>query len=181
MAIVLGVSCGDESGDGAGTAPPTAAGGAALTAASLIPDLTSLGFTKGQAERDPAALPGQDAYRALFQQQAAPQMGARVDITVVATEADAAKQWETLSVALRNPPPDIFGSASTQKDATATSLGNQSRAYMTAKPDTSGTQVWTDIYRFGRAIAVVQVLSRNEPEAQKARIAIAEKIRDKAK
>ncbi len=108
-------------------------------------------------------------------------MGARVYITVLPAEADAIKQWETTSQALRNPPPDLFGAASTQKDATPTTVGDQSKAYMTAKPDSSGTLVWTDVYRFGRVITVVQVLSRNEPEAQKARIAIAEKVREKAK
>lgn len=146
-----------------------------------MPDLSSLGFTLGQSERDPAAQPGQDAHRALYQQPAAPQMSARVDITVLGTQADATKQWETLSQALRNPPPDVFGSTSTQKDAPPTNAGDQSKAYVTAKPDTNGAQVWTDVYRFGRAVAVVQVLSRNEPEAQKARTGIAEKIREKAK
>lgn len=135
----------------------------------------------GQSERDPAALPGQDAHRALFQQRAAPQMGARIDISVAATEADAIKLWESTSQALRNPPPDLFGSTSTQKDATATNIGNQSKAYVTAKPDTNGTQVWTDVYRFGRVMAIVQVLSRNEAEAQKARTGIAQKILEKTK
>ncbi|MEP7215945.1 MAG: hypothetical protein ABI782_06795 [Anaerolineaceae bacterium] len=124
---------------------------------------------------------GQDAHRALFQQTAAPQMGARVDVTVLRDNSAATTQWGTLSQALRNPPPDLFGGSSSQKDAPATNVGDQSKAYVTAKPDTGGTQVWTDVYRFGRSVVIVQVLSRNEAEAQKARIAIAEKIRDRAK
>lgn len=108
-------------------------------------------------------------------------MAARVDITVMPSEADATRQWETLSQALRNPPPDLFGGSSTQKDAPATNVGDQSKAYVTTKPDTNGTLVWTDVYRFGRVVTVVQVLSRNEPEALKARTVIAEKIRDRAK
>ena len=135
----------------------------------------------GQSERDPAAQAGQDAHRALFQQTAAPQMGARVDVTVLKDHATATNQWETLSQALRNPPPDLFGGSSSQKDAPATNIGDQSKAYIPAKPDTNGTQVWTDVYRFGRSVVIVQVLSRNEVEAQKARIAIAEKIRERAK
>lgn len=163
--------------------PGTAVAGASanLTAAGLIPDLTSLGFTIGQSERDPAAQPGQDAHRALFQQTAAPQMGARIDITILKDAAAATTHWGTLSQALRNPPPDLFGGNSSQKDAPATDVGDQSKAYITAKPDGEGTQVWTDVYRFGRSVAIVQVLSRDEGAAQKARLMIAEKIRDKVK
>lgn len=181
MAVVA-AGCGSGS-DGGSKAASTSGGDQrqALTAANVIPDLAPLGFTKGQSERDPAALPGQDAHRALYQQQAAPQMAARVDVTVLPSDADAIKQWETLSQALRNPPPDLFGGSSTQKDAPATNVGDQSKAYVTAKPDTNGTLVWTDVYRFGRVVSVVQVLSRNEPEALKARTSIAEKIRAKAK
>ena len=108
-------------------------------------------------------------------------MGARIDVTVLKDAAAATAEWGTLSQALRNPPPDLFGGSSSQKDAPAMSIGDQSKAYITAKPDSSGTQVWTDVYRFGRAVAIVQVLSRDESAAQKARLAIAEKIRDKAK
>lgn len=166
---------------GCGGSSPAASPTPAITAAGLIPDLTGLGFAIGQSERDPAAQPGQDAHRALFQQSAAPQMGARVDVTVLNDVAAATAQWETISLALKNPPPDLFGASSSQKDTTATNLGDQSRAYMTARPDSNGTQVWTDIYRFGRVVAIVQVLSRSEPKAQKARVAIAEKILAKAK
>ncbi|MBA4180674.1 MAG: hypothetical protein C0506_08820 [Anaerolinea sp.] len=177
----MAAGCGDGSDGSASTAAVGPEQPQALTAADLIPDLAALGFTKGQSERDPAALPGQDAHRALYQQQAAPQMAARVDITVLPSAADATKQWETLSQAMRNPPPDLFGGNSTQKDTAATNVGDQSKAYVTAKPDTNGAQVWTDVYRFGRAVAVVQVLSRNEAEGQKARTAIAGKILEKAK
>lgn len=180
--VVLAAACGDGKSTPAATsaATPTTSQ-KPLTAVALVPDLTSLGFTLGQSERDPAALPGQDAHRALYQQSAAPQMSARVDIAVLSTVADATKQWETLSQALRNPPPDVFGSTSTQKDAPVINAGDQSKAYMTAKPDTNGTQVWTDVYRFGRVVTVIQVLSRNEAEAQKARAGIAEKIRAEVK
>jgi len=153
----------------------------AITAAGLIPDLAPLGFTIGQSERDPAAQPGQDAHRALFQQTASPQMGVKVETTVLKDAAAATAQWASISAALRNPPPDLFGGKSTQKDTAATNIGDQSKAYVTASPDKDGTLVWSDAYRFGRSVAIVQVLSRNEAEAQKARVAIAEKIRDKAK
>lgn len=180
---LLAVACADGKDASATPQPDAAASGSSsnLSAAGLIPDLTSLGFTIGQSERDPAAQPGQDAHRALFQQAAAPQMAARVDVTVLKDAATATSQWGTLSQALRNPPPDLFGGASSQKDTLATNIGDQSKAYVTAKPDTSGTQVWTDVYRFGRSVVIVQVLSRNETEGQKARIAIADKIRAQAK
>jgi hypothetical protein len=174
-------ACGDGSDKPAATAgaSPTAAQ-RVLTAAGLVPDLTSLGFKLAQSERDPAALPGQDAHRALFQQPTGTQMAARVDIVVLASAADAMKQWETTSQAMRNPPPDIFGSTSSQKDAPPLNVADQAKAYITARPDSNGTQVWTDVYRFGRVVTVVQVLGRNEAEAQKARAGIADQIRQKA-
>ena len=177
---LMAVACGDGK-DPPSTAQATAPAGSNLTAASLVPDLTSLGFTIGQSERDPAAQPGQDAHRALFQQTAAPNMGAKVEVSVLKDAAAATAQWTSISAALRSPPPDLFGGNSTQKDAVATNIGDQSKAYVTASPDKDGTMVWSDAYRFGRSVVIVQVLSRNEPEALKARVAIAEKIRDKAK
>ncbi len=108
-------------------------------------------------------------------------MGAKIEATVLSDAAAATAQWTSISTALRNPPPDLLGASSSQKDTTATNVGDQSKAYITAKPDPQGNQVWTDVYRFGRSVVVVQVLSKDEPAAQKARVAIAERIRDNAK
>ena len=108
-------------------------------------------------------------------------MGVKVETTVLKDAAAATAQWASISTALRNPPPDLFGGNSTQRETAATNIGDQSKAYVTASPDKDGALVWSDAYRFGRSVAIVQVLSRNEAEAQKARVAIAEKIREKAK
>ncbi|MEO6397150.1 MAG: hypothetical protein ABIP13_01665 [Tepidiformaceae bacterium] len=179
---VFAVGCGD--GDSPAPTVTAREGGGAqsgVTAAGLVPDLTPLGFVIGQSERDPAAQPGQDAHRALFQQSGAPKMGARVDVSVSKDIPTAMAQWASTSTALKNPPPDLFGASSSQNDTAATGIGDQSKAYITAKPDPSGTQVWTDVYRFGRAVVIVQVLSRDEAAGQKARVAIAEMIRDRAR
>lgn len=159
----------------------TPAGAAkATTAKDLIPNLIALGFSPGPSERDPGALAGQDAHRALFQQQAGAKLGARVDATLHPDAATATSQYATLSEALRNPPPDLFGGESTQKDAEATGIGDASKAYVTANPDKDGNRVWTDVYRFNRAVAIVQVLGTSEAEALKARKAIAQLIAAKA-
>jgi len=176
--------CGD--GDDNNAPDSTQAGGAqasgakATRAVELIPDLVPLGFLADPSERDPAAVAGQDAHRALFQQQAGAKLGARVDATLHADVATATSQYATLSEALRKPPPDLFGGASTQADAEATGIGDQSKAYVTAQPDKDGNRVWTDVYRFGRSVVIVQVLGTSEPEALKARRSIAQLIAAKA-
>jgi hypothetical protein len=164
-------------GDGSEPATPTTSPPQALSAGALIPDLTQLGYTKTGDERDPAAQAGQDARRALYEKAAAPKSSVRVDVVVLTDEAAAIKQFAAVSEALKNPPADIFEGKSVPKDSTPIAgLGAQSRSFVTAQPDKDSNLVWTDAYRSGRVVIIIQVLLKTSELAPPLRTSIAQAV-----
>ncbi len=180
VAAVSLAACGDGKDRPAST--PTVTQRAALTATALIPDLGAHGFTKTAEERDPAAQPGQDARRALYEHAAAPKMSVRVDIVVLADEAAAKAQFASVSEALKNPPPDLFGGTSTPRDTPPIAgLGTESRSFVTSRPDAQSNVVWTDAYRSGRVVMIVQILMPATEQGPPQRTAIAQAVLSKIK
>ena len=59
-------------------------------------------------------------------------------------------------------------------------LGDDRRAFRTARPDGGGANVWWDIYRFERIVVVVQVIERDEGAAATLREQVAQRIADEA-
>ncbi len=178
---VLTAACGDG-GDDDGASPTNPPGGATVTAGGLIPDLAALGFTKTADERDPAAQPGQDVRRALYEKASPPRMAVRVDIAVLPTDALATTQFGSQSEALKNPPPDLFGGTSTPRDSTPIAgVGDQSRSFVTSKPDAQSNLVYTDLYRAGRVVFIVQVLMPSAENAAATRTAVAQAVLAKVK
>ena len=178
VAVIALAACGD--GKITPTVTPTVTQRTGTTSAGLIPDLSALGFTKTAEERDPAAQAGQDARRALYERSAAPKMSARVDIVVLADEAAAKVQFAAVSEALKNPPADLFGGTSTPKDTPPiTGLGTESRSFVTSRPDAQSNIVWTDAYRSGRVVLIVQLLMPSTEQAQPQRTAIGQAILSK--
>jgi hypothetical protein len=105
---------------------------------------------------------------------------AAIVIVYFEKDSDAGqKQFTTIADALRNPPPGYFGASVAQADGSAPEVGDQRRAYVTAKPDGQGYLVWTDVYRFGRAVVVVQLLESGPTNQLAARKAIADKVRSR--
>jgi hypothetical protein len=96
-------------------------------------------------------------------------------------EATAAKQWSAYAEAFRNPPPDVLGTASKNVDAASPPLGQLQKSYVTDKPDGSGNLVWTDIYRQGKVVLLVQVLDSAKGDGMAIRKAVAERVLAKAK
>jgi len=157
------------------SATPSATG-AAKKAADLLPKLDSLGFKMTQQGAPSATTSGIDAALAQYERAAPTQMGARVEIRVFPDESVAATQFVTLSEALRNPPPDLFGPNATQTDTSRPGPGDQGKSYVTAKPDGQGNFVWTDAYRFGRAFVIVYSLGKESPETLQVRRSVGELI-----
>ena len=167
-------------GDGSESATPVAATQQALTATALIPDLSAFGYAKVGDERDPAAQAGQDARRALYERTTATKSSVRVDVVVLADEAAAIKQFAAVSEALKNPPADIFEGKSVPKDSTPIAgVGAQSRSFVTAQPDKDSNLVWTDAYRSGRVVFIVQLLLQTTEQAPPVRTNVAQAIRSK--
>ncbi len=63
---------------------------------------------------------------------------------------------------------------------TGPELGDDQRAFRTARPDGGGANVWSDIYRFERIVVVVQVIERDEGAAATLRGQVARRIADEA-
>lgn len=176
LLVAFGAACGDDDDDapaGNGSTTP-------VTAADLLPDLTGDGFALVETGRVPGAAESQDAHIALYAKQGTVS-AARVEVNMHATAEAAADQFGAISEALRNPPPDLFGPNATQTDNQAVFQGDQSRSYVTTKPDGNGNLVYTDAYRFNRAVAIVYVISSDSAAAAEARKGIAEKISAKAR
>ncbi len=175
LTLALGAACGDD--DGA-AAPGDGATGA--TAADLLPDLSGDGFSLVETGRVPGAAESQDAHVAIYARQGAVS-SARVEVNMHPAAEAATDQFGAISEALKNPPPDLFGPNATQADNQAVFQGDQSRSYVTTKPDGDGNLVYTDAYRFGRAVVIVYLISNDPAAAAETRKDIAEKISAKAK
>ncbi len=151
-----------------------------MTANALVPSLDDLGYKLAQQGKEPAAIGGLDSALVLFQKEGAAQ-SVQMRVYVFPDDATAAKQWSAYAEAFRNPPPDVLGTASKNIDAVSPPLGQLQKSYVTDKPDGSGNLVWTDIYRQGRVVLLVQVLDNARTDAMSIRKPVADRVLAKAK
>lgn len=180
VAVAALSGCGDDTPGTVANVTVTGSPATAATAAEIIPKLEDLGFTLVQQGKPAASTNTQDVAIAQYQRTTPTQMAARVEVSVLPDVATATTTFGTLSEALRNPPPDLFGPNATQVDGTATGVGDQSKAFVTAKPDGQGNFVFTDSYRFGRTFVITYLVAKSSDDAVKTRKAIAEKVKAKA-
>lgn len=123
---------------------------------------------------------GADVWRVIWQKTGTLN-GALAKIYVFAAEDVATEQFGALSAALRNPPPDFLGGAkATWVDTASPAAGEQQKAYVTRDADPQGNRAWTDIYRFGRVVVIVQLLDVGQDQTTQ-RTALASKFAEKAK
>ena len=126
----LSVGCGgdDDSGSDAGGSSSSS-----KTAADLTPDLSSKGLTITQSGKAAGSTQTQDAFTAQFAGPtgAGKVVAARTDINLHPTVDAATQQYNAISEALRNPPPDLFGPNATQDDNTAVFQADQAKSYKT--------------------------------------------------
>ena len=66
--------------------------------------------------------------------------------------------------------------AANVETAAGPELGDDRRAFRTARPDGGGANVWSDIYRFEQIVAVVQVIERDAEAASALREQVAQRI-----
>lgn len=163
----LAAACGDGGDDS--DLSPTASGetnvtDGRFTAADLIPDLQSDGFTREESGRPEGAAPAQDVHFALFSGEGTI-AAVRLETSRLATRDEASVQFNAFAEALRNPPPDLFGPNASQSDGVPVYQADQSRSYVTTAPDGEGNLVYTDIHRFDRAIAIIYLIASDENEA----------------
>ncbi len=184
LAGLLATACG---GDATVVAPAPTTTTAAATgtppasaskAQDSVPDLSALGYTAQQQGKDPGA-GSQDVYRVLFARENG--RGAMAVLYAFPDDATAKSQFAILSAALKNPPPDFVGAKATFIDTGSPPAGDEHKAYVTQALDGQGNKVWSDVYRFGRLVAIVQVLDDGKSEQLDLRLQIALKIAAKAR
>jgi hypothetical protein len=127
------------------------------TAEDYVPDLSDLGLATIEQGRDPFAAENIDTWRALY--QSADGRSVIVLVYVESSEVNAELQYATMATALEHPPPEFFGGDAEQVETDTIDLGDERRAFVTATPDDAGNFVWTDIYRSGPVIAIIQLLT----------------------
>ena len=126
-------------------------------AADLVPDLSASGYQQADAFGAPA-LPGQDNWRVVWQKATDAGQIALVDVTVFEDPAFARTAFTSVSAAWENPPPQVVGGASEFVETPSPEVGQERKSYTTPSPDDRGNKIWTDVYRVGNVVVVVQVI-----------------------
>ena len=174
-------ACGGDDDDTSGTVS-NGSSSAAKTASDLTPDLSSKGLTITQSGKAAGSTQNQDAFTVQFSGAggSGKVAAARTDINLHPTVDAATAQYNAISEALRNPPPDLFGPNATQDDNTSIFQADQAKSYKTAKTDAQGLRVYTDAYRMGRAVVIVYVIGPDGADTDAVRKLAAQKINEKA-
>ncbi len=165
MALLLPGAAFAGCGDGYGEAKPAADGSTAAASTSqpkpakdVMPDLSAQGYRLVAQEADPGgALTGTDSWRAIFQ-KGQTSAGTLVAIYGYKDAETAKKEFATKAAALKVPSSDFLGVATTFVDAPSPQAGDERKSYVSEKPDSGGNRAWTDAYRIGRYVVIVQVL-----------------------
>lgn len=178
LALLSG--CGGDDHDEA----VAAASGGNYRAADLVPDLKSHGYTVLEEGRDPIAPDELDTYRALYGKSGGSAQNVIVIAYVQADEDAAGGQFSQVAEAYGNMPaaallagPQAGGSATgpavNRPIDDGPDLGDEHAWFRTGQADGSGNHVWSDIYRSGRAVVIVQVLNGDVDTANEMREAVA--------
>lgn len=109
-------------------------------------------------------------------QRSSPAGEARVDVALFGAESDAEAAYSTTAQAMSALPPNLFGANATQEKGQAILKGDAATAYVTKEPDPQGNHVWTDVYRFGKTVAVTFVIDNDAADATKVRTKLADEL-----
>lgn len=142
--------------------------------------------------RDPLAPGDVDMARALYdrpgptERRAIVQAYLEKDVTAAQAQfAKVADAYRTMPIGMLLSNPLAAGNPQGQpaanRAAEGPALGDDHQSFITKSPDSQGKNVWTDVYRFGRAVVAVQVLESSETDAATARKQIAEQVQARAK
>ena len=170
--IVAAVGCGGDDDDETGataTQPAATAGTPAVSveAKSLVPKLEDLGFKLVEQTREPGLPENIDSAAAIYRGEDLLQQ-VQIRIRVEPDEATAKQEFEQFAVLLKNPPKEFLGVEAKFVDADSPPLGDERKSYKTAQPDGRGYSAWTDLYRQGRTVVLIQVVD-NSPDGQPVR------------
>jgi len=147
-------------------------------AKDLVPDLTPLGYRQIDEFATPLNVPGQDQYRRVFARPEMPDRLAVVDITVHSTLENAITAYELVAEQWGNPPPGVFTGIDRFEETPSPAVGDEQRSYVSTNADSSGNRAWTDVYRAGNVVIVIQVLDEGATDQMDLRTEIAQRTVD---
>lgn len=150
-----------------------------VAADSLAADLDDLGFSVVDEGELPVKGAEVDSYRWLY---ADAEDATRQVLAIVWVEEDeemADVQFDLRQEMLRNPSAEFFGYGSTPGEVTEAptlDIGEAQVSYVTAEADRSGNMIWTDMYKSGEVVFLVQVLGQYDVDQEPTRTLVAERI-----
>jgi len=189
VTVLVAAACGggDDVSKTVKGAPATAAGSSATSfvanakkATDLLPKLSDLGYDTSNVQQLPTGGPGQDHVAVLFRKQTPPASYARVEVYSLSQATTAQTTFKSAVDALTNPPPgsDLPGpNTANQPVGTA----DETQSFVTTKPDSQGTLVWSDVYRHGNVVCIVFVQGNGSADAVSLRRTLADRIAALAK
>ncbi|MFQ5381829.1 MAG: hypothetical protein ACE5EF_09435 [Dehalococcoidia bacterium] len=135
----------------------------------LFPDLSAIGLS-----REPATvIPGPAGFAIAFAVYDGPSGSARAEIRAYPSEADARADFPKQVEGWKTPPTgQVFPFDPKNVDSEPLRGPEESYAYISSRGDSSGNQVWTDIYRQGRVVVVAHTLSGDADAASAIREAM---------
>ena len=168
------------SGDGSDDEGPAASPTATPTATpeppnprDLFPDLSAEGLTREPVE----VIPGPAGFAIAFAVYSGASGAARAEIRTYPSEVAARTDFKTQVEGWKAPPAgQVFPIDPKNVDSEPVSGPDESHGYVSSRADSSGNQIWTDIYRQGSVIVIAHTLSRDPEAAGKIRRAMADGI-----
>ncbi len=148
-------------------------------AQTLVADLDDLGFAVVDEGELPVKGAEVDSYRWLYADAEDPSRQVLTVVWIEESEEMAEVQFGLRQEMLRNPSAEFFGYGSTPGEVTeapALDIGESHVSYVTAKADRQGNMIWTDMYKSGRVVFLVQVLGQYDVEQTPTRTLVAERI-----
>ncbi len=145
LAAGLG-ACGDGD-EASGSTGGSSSASQTKPAKEVMPDLTAPG----------GALTGTDSWRAIFQ-KGETSAGTLIAIYAYGDAETAKREFVTKAAALRVPSSEFLGVQTKFVDAPSPQAGDERKSYVSEKPDSGGNRAWTDAYRIGPYVVIVQLL-----------------------
>lgn len=135
-----------------------------------MPDVSDLGYERLPTNGTVIAQPGAKILRNDYQVGDDATRKLTIYVYLYDELPVAQTTYGTLRNALKNPPPGSLGSQTAkQEDTTGPEMGDERHSYRVTEPDGSGNRIWSDIYRFGRVVYLIQVLDRDVDEQMELR------------
>ncbi len=128
-----------------------------MDARALVPKLDDLGFRVIEEGPEPGVPAPVVSAAAIYRSE---DLLKQVQVrTRVMPDEDAARQeFGVLSEALRNPPKEFLGIEAKFVDTASPQIADERKSYKTEAADGRGYSAWTDLYRQGRTVIILQVV-----------------------